>query len=91
MERCSVAMEDFLEKIYETARQAGHVRVSDLAARLAFKPPTVNPGVRHSLRRTATSSQLGNFGQLMHSPQTLCGRVFLSTTVNPHFSKKPGW
>ncbi len=41
LDGCSVSMEDFLEKIYETVERKGYARVADLAAQLRLKPPTV--------------------------------------------------
>lgn len=41
MDGCSTSMEDFLEKIYDTVERKGYVRMTDLAALLRLKPPTV--------------------------------------------------
>lgn len=76
----SNAVEDFLEKIYQTAERKGVVRVSDLVAQLRVRPPTVTRMVQklgakglvryqryHGLTLTREGQELGRFLSARHA------------------------
>ncbi len=47
MERLSRSAEDYLEAVGSLCREAGHAQVSDIAARLNVRKPSVTAAMRH--------------------------------------------